>query len=217
MSTTLNTALNEHKDKEVLDVIEGKTESSSLASARATSYVYVTDYNIIKQLTSNCGYYSEGNGCCGYVAANIILYYWQRRQPDKYYIPSSWYGNNGLEESYLTENLLGIGKSLGYGTDSYPNTISEVLKRYCSDRNISASVGYWLTNINAKSEISNNRPTILFGSFYSPMHGKNIAHAVVVYGYDSDTGYFVSHFGYDGNYSHVTLSGLVGGNTYFRP
>ena len=52
----------------------------------------------------------------------------------------------------LTENLVGIGKSLGHGTDSYPNTISEVLQRYCSDRNISASVGYWFTNINASSE-----------------------------------------------------------------
>ena len=216
MSTTLDTTLNAHKDVAVLDVVEGKAEINSLASTRATSYTYVTDYNIIKQLTSNCGYYSEGNGCCGYVAANIILYYWQRRQPNNYYIPSTWYNSSGLVGSSLTENLVEIGKSLGYGTDSYPNTISDVLQRYCSDRNISASVGYWFTNINASSEISNNRPTILFGNFYSASHGKNINHAVVIYGYDNDSGQYVSHFGYN-NYSHVTLSGIVGGNTYFRP
>ena len=57
MSTTLDTTLNAHKDVAVLDVVEGKAEINSLASTRATSYTYVTDYNIIKQLTSNCGYY----------------------------------------------------------------------------------------------------------------------------------------------------------------
>lgn len=217
MSAELNTKLVQNADENILNMVKGNTYSRANITPRA-SYTYVTDYNIIKSLSgNNVGYYSEGGGCCGYVAANIILYYWQRRQPSKTYIPSSWYNSTGLVGNSLTQNLVSIGKSLGYGSDSYPNTISDVLYRYCSDRNIAASMGYWYTNINAQSEISNNRPTILFGSFYSTMHQKNINHAVVIYGYDNSTGQFVSHFGYNNGYSHVTLSGLVGGNTYFRP
>lgn len=225
-SDDLHAELERKRDNAVLAFIEDKTVldpnsmRSAIQSPRA-SFTYVTSYSYLQNLKtdSQIGYYSEGNGVCGYVAANMVLYYWQRRKPSTTFIPSSWYNSSGLaSNSALTKNLVSIGKSLGYGTDSYPNTISAVLKRYCSDRGISATIGYWLTAVNMHSEINNDRPTILFGNLKNP-NGGTINHAVVAYGHDANAGDFVVHFGWS-NYSRVVLAvgdAFYGGNTYFRP
>ncbi len=227
-SDSLHDELRQKSDPAVLDFTQNRDDHSKDSAVAdsieiapyATTYTYVTDYKYLENLktSTQIGYYEEGDGVCGYIAGNLMLYYWQRRQPSKTYMPSTWYNSSGLaNNSALTKNLVSIGKSLGYGTSSTPNTISGVLKRYCSDRSISATVGYYWTLINATSELNNNRPTVLFGYLNSP-NGGSLTHAVTAYGRASD-GSFVVHFGW-ANYSRVVMTvgeSIYAGNTYFRP
>ena len=77
--------------------------------------------------------------------------------------------------------------------------------------------------IGVSSEISNNRPGIIFGwlsSNPSPasneiaLKGKEL-HAVTAYGISGE--YFICHYGWN-KYEHVKLdSGLVGSCTLFNP
>lgn len=195
----------------------------SRAAAASTQTFYITQSSKLSGL-DKCGYYCPpgSGGICGYIAAAMMLYYYDVTghrdvMDDKYY-----YNYNGKKLSAeFTKVLLQVGKDLGYGDSTTSVTIHYTVKEYLKRRGITSNTDHTsrytplFTFGTIGLLLESNQPVIIFGNLYSPSHGKNINHAVLAYGYHATvTGnkilfQFIVHFGYD-NYRQVTLSGVFG-------
>ena len=216
VSNRLNTQLIACEDENAVNFIEGNTSEFSTDTATrslsSTDY-WVTSYTWFKNLTSGFGYVS--GGYCGYIAANLILKYWNYRGG----ISLHWvYAITNSTE--LTNALISIGEDLGYSANSYAWTIEDVVDEFCSQNSLPGNATWALTNIGIQTEIgTNQRPCILFGNLENAGN-----HAVVVYGYNlyESPGYttYICHFGWN-NYSEVHLSmagtSVLGSNTKYSP
>lgn len=221
-SEEMTQRLIENKDTGTLDFVDGQVPISAYIRSNeimaANGIIkYVENSSFISGLTSKAqiGYFKENDGCCGYIAAGIVLHYWHRRNPSRNIIPSVYLGTTGFNGAAFNRSLYSIGKSLGFSSDTVPWQIRDVLNKYCSDKRISATSGWWAGSLYASSEVQQNRPVILFGKFNQPTGG-SIPHAVVMYGINTVGGNAQVHFGWEG-YSNITLSvNAIAGNTNFR-
>jgi len=173
-----------------------------------THWTCVNNYGFFTTKTSDISfsYYQEGNsGCCGYVAASLLLGYYdqfvKRCVPDKFmewdnygykrFTYSDTYGYCGSGE--FTQHLLNFKTTNGTSTTS--TTLRECLTKYFKyygykNMGIYDMVTPFFSNLTLKNLIDKSTPTILFGSLEKPTsppsynqasgHGN---HAVVVYGY----------------------------------
>jgi len=193
-----------------------------LESITLSSYVdsLVPSSSILSTRTNNLG--ERGGGVCGYIAANLLLYYWEKRIGNNAIVQSSYLQPNrdGLYGSLLTDYLyttIGVNYfGYGAGTDGYK--IRNVLNRYCSVKGISANSYASLGATYVNNDIYSGRPAILFGLMYDISDGSGyIAHAVVAYGIRTDiysgSQSYIVHYGWAG-YANVILSHLgIGTNT----
>ena len=155
--------------------------------------------------------YVDG-GYCGYIAGNLLMYYWQMRLGGNY-VPEAWLGSIngdvGLNGPNLTQILINYGKIRGIGAGTTPIDIYNVLCDYQDSQGFGGVVGYdYLGSYNVIAEIGRDRPSILFGYLPDPQPGatSHITHAVVAYGiYESDASIFCN-YGWPG-YSEVVLWG----------
>lgn len=216
-SEEMTQRLIENKDTGTLDFVDGQVpisayiRSNEIMAANGTIR-YVTGSVLFSQLTTRIQIGYIDGGYCGYIAAGLILNYWHRRGYNV--ISSSYLGttgfNGGSFTSYLYDN---IGRPLGFSHDTLPWQIRDVLNRYCSNKGISATSGWWAAQLYAQSEINQSRPIILMGNFINPASGDAQRHAVVAYGYDTgSSGTYKVHYGHPG-YSNITLQwSAIGGN-----
>jgi len=217
VSDSIADQLIEQSDKGVLDYVQGTTKENTAESVIVTySTTYCTSYTYIQNIGSNFGYLTEGGeGLCGYVAGNMMLYYWHKRFPSKNLLPSNYLlsGGTGLNGSLLTSKLRQIGSDQGVGTGTVGWQMRDILISYSTERNVSATAAYYLGAINAVACIQDKKPVILFGSLTPPEGGSNISHAVIAYGVTGDN-QFIAHFGWAG-YPSVTISGVFGSSTQY--
>lgn len=207
--------LSEYADTNILNFIEGKssTISSSQRSTNATEWV--EDYLFFTGSRTNFGYVSGGK--CGYIAANLILKYWD----DQNVIDLPTYSST----TGLTNALYNIGAD-AYGASTTGSNIASVMNTYCRNNSLPVEAS-WDIGINGVAgEIVLERPAILFGNISNYSAGN---HAVVVYGFNEteNPGYFtyVCHFGWNStasnDYTSVHISGATGSvfgtNTQYAP
>lgn len=221
-SSELALNLMKGKDQKVLDFINNNSISSlNLSDAAADTVgvlstpVYIPNSYYLSQLSTNCGY--KNGGYCGYIAGNLILYYWEKRMGSNS-IVDSWYlqpNRSGLYGYRLTNCLYYIGVGLGYGASTVGWQMRNVLISYCNSNGISATSSWYIFDGNAADEIDSGRPVILFGSFWNVQTNSGyISHAVTAYGYNSST--YIVHYGWDG-YPMIFLNHLIFGTmTTFR-
>lgn len=181
------------------------------ATLSGTDY-WVTSYSWFQNRTSYFGYVD--GGYCGYIAANLVLKYWDYRGtinlPYPYYVVS-W--------TDLTEELIDIGAALGYGASTWASPIANVIDEFCAQQSLPEEASWAVGVYGITTEISSNhRPCILFGNLSGAGN-----HAVVAYGYNTyeNSGYYtyVCHYGWDGNYSEVHVYGgtsTFGSNTRYK-
>ncbi len=211
------------KDEEMLSLIsrrnvDDESIRTKISSAYAASDdVYIPNYHFIK----DDPYPANTGDTCGYVAACIILSYWNRVNVIK--------GKNRIiERSFLTSDgtLSTTGYTLqdellsyGYSHSSTGKLIRDVIIDYCNDYGISATATYYLGNWEAAAELGRGRPIILFGASF-PNLGLLDFHAVTAYGLHSENsiiGYFIVNYGWGSGYEHVYLdTGLIGENMQFK-
>jgi hypothetical protein len=183
---------------------------SNRATVADTDY-WVTSYTWLKNRTTGFGYVS--GGYCGYIAANLLLKYWNYRGDIT--LPPSYATTNSTA---LTDELIDIGEGLGYSAGTVAWEIKAVINEFGSDNSVPEDSHWALGVLNITNEVNNNhRPCILFGNL-----GNDGNHAVVVYGYNTyeNSGYytFVCHYGWN-NYSEVHVYGgtsIFGSNTQYR-
>lgn len=210
-----NTEMLACADVATANYIQGKSDSLPvLASATYTNY-WVSYRSFFTSATSNFGYRS--GGYCGYIAANLILKYWDYRST----IDLPTYNSH----TGLTNALIAIGED-AYGSSTWAANISSIMNTYCKNNSLPEKANWAVGAFNVTSEIDNQRPVILFGNLSNYSAGN---HAVVVYGYNTyeNPGYYTfrCHFGWNStstnDYTDVHVSGatgsIFGSNTKYNP
>lgn len=180
---------------------------------------YVKNYEIIK----NTNFPKNLGNSCGYVAASIILSYYQNM------------GKSAINKKFLNEDdsiktegktiqdrllsYIGIQKSWGF-------SIKWALNRYFKEYGIRARAGFGLYNFNIRNEILNSRPVILFGAFPKnpakiiskkyPRYTLNdrFFHAIVAYGISGN--YYVCHYGFKGDEEVLVDKKFIASSTHVR-
>lgn len=203
------------KDVATANYIQGKDNCiPALASSDNTDY-WVSYRTFFTSATSNFGY--KSGGYCGYIAANLILKYWDYRGTIDLPTYSSYTG--------LTEALIAIGED-DYGSSTWAANISSIINTYCANNSLPEKANWAVGVFNVTSEIENKRPVILFGNLDNYNAGN---HAVVVYGYNEyeNSGYYtyVCHYGWNStstnDYTSVHVCGatdsIFGSNTKYKP
>lgn len=164
-------------------------------------------------------------GNCGFVAASLVLNWWDKTQ--KWCIPSKFREADGNlvkrtrahDNKYdLAEHLVKLnnGENASWGL-----TVRDTLVRYCQEIGVGATIAYYLGSIGLAAEINAGRPGILFGSLPDVEFNRGIlAHAVAVYGVENHWwgSNFIVNYGWNSPKSNaVILNGwLAGSVTTFR-
>ncbi|QNK39329.1 cysteine peptidase family C39 domain-containing protein [Caproicibacter fermentans] len=186
-------------------------KSSSLPSNQLQSTGtdhWVNSYSWFRNLKSGFGYVS--GGYCGYIAANLILKYWDNcRGKIKL---SSW--DSPVNSIRLTNDLIDVGKDDGYGASTYAVDIAKVINDFCSYYSLPQCASWHVGTSGMINEMdSYKRPVILFGNLEGAGN-----HAVVAYGYneyENPGDYtFICHFGWNGS-SEVHICSFPDGTSIF--
>lgn len=204
LSRTTKSAL-ENTYREPANVEGNLVQPNTVVSGGIT---YIDNYSYIKNLRTETqmGFWDGKNdgtkegGVCGFIAAAIMLLYYDRTTSVDF-VPDSYMSGDTFNGNRLTKELVALWPN----HSTWADEIESVLETYCSSRGITIST--WSPLVPAtqtiKSHINFNRPVIVFGKLANPKGGEPVKHAVTVYGYAGDTLY--AHYGWPG-YSHVAIS-----------
>lgn len=187
-------------------------------AATASSAHYISKYSVLKNLKTEAqmGYYtnpraSDGGGCCGYIAAGMLLLWYDKGKGVNETINDFAYLNsNGsaFRGGDFTRYLRSLGQydasdATGVlpGDESMRDIISKYArKKYCvttTDATIipsASKVCTWLRTYNA--------PVIVFGNFEKK--GSGSYHAVLAYGWYDDNR-IIANYGHE-YYNEVTIT-----------
>lgn len=205
--------LNSRADTQLKTYVETGTMLVQNSLTRSSdSYTYVGDHrDFFEDLTTHemMGYYDSGDGGnCGYVAAGLVLLYYDYFHDDDFIDNDTYLSSTGdafVGEDFAKYLYTDIGKALGYGNSLNATQTAKVMKKYLEDdRGISMS--YWAANMPSKanvvSQLKLDRPVIYCDRWNNPKpSGGTVDHVVVVYGYDNSN-HLIAHFGWT-DYTHV--------------
>lgn len=205
-------AYNTYYDAEVCRV--------SLASVTVGNRKYVNNYQYIRDAVHPSNY----DNSCGYIAASIILQYWDKTM-HKGTVRSQFYDNNdNLNDTLIyspNTNLKDKLIQLSGGTpESWGQPVRDALIAYCDEYGIGASSSYYIGKFGLDSELAAGRPAIIFGALPKVQAGSGLGnHAVVAYGIQNEWwgGYYIVNYGYNSNYAEVSLGfSFVGSVCFFQ-
>lgn len=186
-------------------------------SVRANEVHYVPNDNIIRNMTGdNVGFYlpnPDSNGVCGYIAANMLLRYWDARGAIN--LASKYTTSYAVKNAVLSKELRRVGGLHNYDDATTAIEISNVINHFAKENDIPAKSGWGIGNFNIWGEIDKGRPSIVFGDLY------NVGfHAVLAYGYEKiGLAYNTfANFGWaDAGYEEVVIYGTIGSNVNYKP
>lgn len=220
VSSRLNEAYCAQQDIGVLSYIRGTSrlsESNQLLTRISTRAAdsYVDDSSIISNLKTEkeCGYYvpSGSSGVCGYIAAGMLLLYYDYHYDDAFINNATYLNSSGTK--FKGADFTKLLRSLGATDDTTAYSISAPIQRYLNTRGIDITVTDHLipTTYVICNRIDENQPVIMFGSWLDVSASKTsyVNHAVLAYGYESSRETMIVHYGWAG-YSQVHLQGTTG-------
>lgn len=206
-----------------IDTAFSKTSNLDLMITNNTnaerSYIPYSQYVSTTEHSEN----TKGN--CGFVAASLILNWWDQSQ--KWCIPSKYRESNGnlVRKTRSHDNKYDLAEHLVYlnGGDnsSWALPVRDTLIKYCEEVNVSASSSYYIGKIGLMGEINSGKPAILFGALPSlNEEGKKITHAVAVYGTENHWWgkNFIVNYGWNSSSSNCVVlnAGWAGSVTTFK-
>ena len=217
-SEKIKSELNSHKNIALLDYVINKDAAAYATMSKSNTYAVesglsLNEINWFKNL-NQCGYYSVGDGLCGFVALNILYSFFDKFKDDNFMDDKYWVDST---KTLLKNNENSFTKYL-YDLDPKSSTTSmhihNVSKKYLNEKgitNIKHTIRYWgfFTNKTIKNLINDGYPVILFGNLEDPpgYTGKKGGHAVVAYQYSGNE--FVCHYGWN-DCTEVTIVGTLG-------
>lgn len=175
--------------------------------------VYINNYQYIRDMKQPYNW----DGSCGFVAASIVLNYWDKTIHSGT-VASQFLDDNGELNSTLYSNpYINLkDKLIEYNSgnaDSTARTVSNAVNKYCDDFNVNGSASWYLGKIGLQASFANEKPAIMFGRFPNVQSGGYANHAITCYGIDRRWwgGYYVVNYGWGSEYSEVSLGfGFVG-------
>jgi hypothetical protein len=188
--------------------------------ANATKY-YINNYEIIK----NAKHPSNFDNSCGFVAASLILDYWDKTMHRGTVMDCYYDDNMNLIDTKriynpsinLKDKLVELNEG---AKESWGKTVRDALISYCKYANIGAYSAYYFLDFNIKSEIMNNRPVIIFGELPNPSDNYNLmAHAVTCYGIVTTIrgDFYIVNYGWGSEYNEVSINDVfIGSITTFN-
>lgn len=165
---------------------------------------YIENY----QLVSAAAHPTNTNGSCGFVAASLILHYWDESVSDAV-VDSHFedergelYNNvrnadeTGKEE--LDDKLIEYNRG---NADSWARTVANAVNDYCDDYDVDGYAEWFLFHPGLVNSLANNEPVAVFGALPNSTSSGIIFHAAAAYGYDSRWwgNYIIVNYGWGGN------------------
>lgn len=127
---------------------------------------YINNYQYIRDAKHPTNY----DGSCGFVAASIILNYWDKTMHKGTVLPQFLDTNGDLNDTSaydpntnLKDKLVELNGGKG-NEDSWGKVVRDSMISYCEYANLAASSAYYFGKIGLDNELSNNRPAIIFGA-----------------------------------------------------
>lgn len=203
-SFNLNESIKMAQEKEDTEVEVQSTEATLTETLVSSGNFFA---NLSTKEEMGYWYNNVGNGYCGYIAAGLLLLYYDCCASDGFINDAAYLTSvgNAFDGSKFTKDLYEKhGKGIS-GTAAYPigglRGINEVIESYCNSKgglsvkNDTTTLGTF-GDLNAKLATT-KRPIIVFGSIWNSSTSSKSDHAVVAYGYRSD-GYTIVHYGHPG-------------------
>lgn len=179
--------------------------------------IYINGYEYIK----NSPFPENYDNSCGFVAASIVLNYWdktvQRGIVNNQFLDET--GNLNDTDTFSPETNLKdkLVQYNGGERNSTAVSVSRAMNKYCKEYGVKGAASWYLGKIGILESIVRDRPAILFG-WISDLKGGMYTHAVTVYGVEEHWwgGYFIAHYGSKKHTEEVMVSfGLVGTTATF--
>ncbi len=192
----------------------GRTVKDKIRKGNKT---YINGYEHIR----NDPFPKNNDNSCGFVAACIVLNYWDKTVK-RGIVNSQFLNENGYlnstdtfsPETNLKDKLVQYN---GGKRNSTAISVSHAMNKYCKEYGVKGSASWHLGNIGITKSIATDRPAILFG-WISDLKGSLITHAVTVYGIEEHWwgGYFIVNYGWENHTEEVMVGfGLVGTTATF--
>lgn len=168
--------------------------------SRVKNYNYITGSHV----------YKNSEGTCGWIAGSIVTRYWHARSSARKLLPAEFRdGTNMRKSPNFATYLQGKG-----GDATWAPNVEERLVWNAKKQKVGFVSSWALGNIGMWSEIRNDYPSLVFGTFPTGPKKKG-AHAVVAYG-ETKGGYPITHYGWAGYTDVILNAGAVGSNARFR-
>lgn len=158
------------------------------------------------QLIERCTVLPNDSNRCGWVAASILLRYWQARLPRLGLIGAAHLAGDDIVAPENGPDLADVLRGPGHNA-SWGASVARRLNHYLRARGLAASAAWRPLALGARHEIEQGRPVILFGDF--PGAGY---HAVLAYGLTSNRRRFVVHYGWH-DLTMLPVGGMIGSVT----
>lgn len=183
---------------------------------------YISGGARLKYMSSEklMGYMS--GGVCGYIAAGLLLYWFDEVAGSDSLINDFTYLNSsksGFLDASFTRFLRKFGKTnattINFESETF-TSINDVINAYCEYNRMDVTTQPTVvpTNSYVKNKlIEQNSPVLVFGSLKSPTDNSTIEHGVTAYGYTAD-GDIIVHYGW-GGYSNVVLNKNILGSALY--
>lgn len=224
-------------EKCIASAEQEKADNSANTRSISDKDKCISNFEIISKLKSqkSFGYYSQGNGCCGYVAAGLLLLWYDKgKRVDDAINDFAYIKNNAFRGEDFTRYL----RSLGSRNDSMATSVffldyqpmDEVLKKYAEQRHLTMDIETRNAPFTSSSVISwlkkYDAPVIYFGTLIRPRDQKEVDHAVLAYG-RTPQDQIIVHMGYEGypdnkidaslldNGSMLCVTSLYGNSVFF--
>lgn len=224
LSIDVKTVLNSTKNNIQANII---TNTANIQTRSSTTYVsnhlFFSNLREYEMLGIPSALIT-GDGVCGYIAANILLGYYDTFRNDNFITIDCMTGsgvNRHFKNSLLTQTLMAISEDLNMDPQngSTSTEIRKVMNEYFDIYNINASsydmIVPFFSAITIKNRIDDDKPVILFGALIDPRTSSLVAdyvmHAVVIYGYQRNPSSsshkygLLAHYGWEG-YSNVWIN-----------
>ncbi len=177
---------------------------------------YINNYEYIRDTKHP----SNFDDSCGFVAASIVLNYWDKTVHSGTVLPQYLDDNGELNDTgdnYSPSTNL-KDKLVEYNGGKKRSTavsVSKAMNKYCKDNNIKGTARWTVFDTGLQTVLALEKPAILFGWLNDPRDGNDFCHAVTVYGTE-DTwwgGYYIANYGLGSQWAEVSISAFFSGTT----
>lgn len=177
--------------------------------------IYIDNYTYIRDARHPYNY----DGSCGFVAASIVLNYWDKTVHNGV-VDSVFKDDDGELNStnYYSPTTNLKDKLVSYNngvTSSWAKNVAESVNKYCTNYGIKGSASWYIGKIGLEASLYKEKPAVLFGYIPNVSSSGYSPHAVTCYGFDTRWwgGYYIVNYGWGNQYAETSLGFGFAGST----